>query len=150
MTEIQFQWRRLEGLTAKQLHSILAAREAVFVVEQACAYQEVDSYDLVSWHLVAWVEQEVAAYLRVVDPGHKFKEPSIGRVLTTEKFRGQGMGKILMTEALRHIAETFPQQGNRISAQKYLLDFYTSFGFKAVSEEYLEDGIPHIEMLRSA
>lgn len=145
---IDWQWCRLDALTREQLYAIFAAREAVFVVEQHCAYQELDGLDARSHHLVAWQEDEVAAYLRVVEPGAKFAEPSIGRVLVTRRFRLTGLGRHLMAHAIRHVDTLYPGQPIRISAQTYLRDFYGSFGFDACSETYLEDGIPHVEMLR--
>jgi ElaA protein len=136
-------------MSAQQLHAVLAAREAVFVVEQSCAYQDADSYDCYSWHLIAWAEDRVAAYLRVVDAGKKYPEESIGRVLTAREHRGTGLGKILMSEALRHIDAAGSRHAVRISAQAHLVKFYRGYGFREVSEEYLEDEIPHVEMLRT-
>lgn len=149
MININFQWCRLEQLNAHEVHMIIAAREAVFVVEQNCPYQEADKYDFVSWHLIARNSNEIAAYLRVVDPWHKYNEPSIGRVLTVKKYRGTGLGKKLTEEAIKRTNETFPNQKIRISAQSYLLNFYKSFGFEPVGGEYLEDNIPHTEMIRN-
>lgn len=144
----EWTWQRLDELTARQLHAIVAAREAVFVVEQQCAYQDADGRDLHAWHLTAWGAARVAGYLRVVDPGRKYAEPSLGRVLTTGPFRGTGLGRRLVDEGLRRCARAFPGQAIRISAQQRLERFYREFGFAVVSEPYLEDGIPHVEMLR--
>ena len=145
---IDWRWCRLEQLSAAELYAVLAAREAVFVVEQACPYQELDGLDLQAMHLVAWSGAEVAAYLRVLPPGVRFGEPSIGRLLTTRAFRGQGLGREMVAQALQQIAQAYPRQPVRISAQTYLQHFYAAFGFETVSETYLEDGIPHVEMLR--
>ena len=147
---IHWQWCRLEDLATAQLYAVFAAREAVFVVEQRCAYQELDGLDQRSHHLIAWSGDDVAAYLRVVAPGAKFAEPSIGRVLTTRNFRRTGLGRELMRKGLEHVATSYPEQAIRISAQTHLGDFYGGFGFVACSAPYLEDGIPHVEMLRSA
>lgn len=144
----EWTWQRLDDLGGRQLHAILAAREAVFVVEQQCAYQEADGRDLHAWHLTAWAAGHVAGYLRVVDPGRKYAEPSLGRVLTTAAFRGMGLGRRLVDEGLRRCALAFPGEAIRISAQQRLERFYREFGFQVVSEPYLEDGIPHVEMLR--
>lgn len=128
--------------------AVFAAREAVFVVEQSCAYQDLDGLDFHAHHLIAWSGDDVAAYLRVIEPGVKFNEPSIGRVLTTKAFRGSGLGRKLMQTALGHIEHAYPGCGVKISAQVYLDTFYRSFGFAPCSAPYPEDGIPHIEMLR--
>ncbi len=145
---IEWQWCRLHDLTAQQLYAVAAAREAVFVVEQACAYQELDGVDFQADHLVAWENGDVAAYLRVFAPGIKFAGAAIGRVLTARPYRGSGLGRKLMHTALEHIEHVYPGQSVRISAQTYLEPFYRSFGFVPDSAPYLEDGIPHIEMLR--
>lgn len=145
---IRWQWCRLDDLSLQQVYAIFAAREAVFVVEQACAYQELDGLDAEAQHLVAWAGDEVAAYLRVPAPGVRFAEPSIGRVLTAAGFRRNGLARELMTRALAQVDVLYAGQAVRISAQTYLEEFYGAFGFVPVSEMYLEDGIPHIEMLR--
>lgn len=145
---IRWQWCRLDDLSVRQAHAIFAAREAVFVVEQACAYQELDELDADALHLVAWDEYKVAAYLRVLAPGVRFAEPSIGRVLTAAGFRRNGLGRELMARALTQVDAMYAGQAIRISAQTHLQLFYGAFGFVCVSETYLEDGIPHVEMLR--
>ena len=147
---IDWQWCGLEDLSAAQIYKVFAAREAVFVVEQACVYQELDGLDLQARHLIGWSASEVAAYLRVLGPGTRFAEPSIGRILTTQPFRGSGVGRTLVELSLRQTDMQFPGHAVRISAQAHLEGFYSSFGFTVVSTTYLEDGIPHIEMLRTA
>jgi ElaA protein len=156
MPQIHFRWARLQDLSSIELHTVLAAREMVFVVEQNCPYQDADALDEFSWHLIGTVDKALAAYLRVVDPGYKsvhpgafYAEPSIGRVLTVKAYRGLGLGMALMQEGIAGCERLFPDQGIRISAQSYLLTFYQTLGFTAVSDEYLEDDIPHFEMLRS-
>jgi ElaA protein len=148
MPETRFSWSRIDELSAQELHAILAQRERVFIIEQNCPYQDADDYDLVSWHLACYCDGQLAAYLRIVDAGHKYAEPSIGRVLTVMEYRGLGLGKQLMQEAIGRFEALYPGQGIRISAQSYLLDFYKYFGFKPLGDEYLEDDIPHTEMLR--
>lgn len=147
---IRWQWCRSEALTLTQLYTLMAAREAVFVVEQQCAYQELDGLDLAAHHLVAWADDAVAACLRVLAPGVRYPEPAIGRVLTGRDFRRQGLGRELMIRALAQLGQLYPGQAVRISAQTYLEDFYRSLGFESVSAVYDEDGIPHVEMLRPA
>jgi ElaA protein len=139
--EITWQWCRLQELTLEQWYALCAAREAVFVVEQNCAYQELDGRDMAARHLVAWSGNEVAAYLRVLEP------PAIGRVMTAKAFRGRGLGRELMQRALQ-LLDANGAQSVSISAQTYLEKFYRSFGFEPVFEPYLEDGIPHIGMVR--
>ena len=142
-------WRlaRLDELTAREVHDILQARAAVFVVEQACAFQDVDGADPESWHLFTVREGRIAAYCRLVPPGIKFREPSIGRVITTAPFRGTGLGRALMQEALRRAAALWPGSPVRLGGQRHLEAFYQSLGFATDSEPYDEDGIPHVEML---
>lgn len=147
---LDFKWSRLENLSAFELFTIIKARESVFVVEQQCPYQEADDMDLRSWHLSAFLDNEFAAYARVVDPRVKYEQPSIGRVMTLGKFRNLKMGRVLMTEAIRFTEECFPNTGIKIGAQVYLQGFYESLGFEAVSAAYDEDGIPHIDMIKPA
>ena len=149
---MNWQWLSFEELSRDDLYKVLKVRQAVFVVEQNCVYQDADDLDPVSWHLMGWRKtttgRELVAYLRVVFPGKKYPEPSIGRVLTTASVRGTGAGKALTREAITRIALEYPQMSIRISAQRYLEKFYSEFGFETVSDPYVEDGIPHIEMLR--
>lgn len=146
----EFRWSRLADLTAVQLHAILKAREAVFVVEQRCAYQETDDMDLQAWHLSVVVDGALAAYARVVDPGVKFAEPSIGRVMTVATCRARKLGRALMGEAIRFSEQAFPGAGIRIGAQVHLQAFYASLGFVPVGSPYDEDGIMHVDMVRPA
>lgn len=147
ISAIRWQWCRLQELSHEQLYALFAAREAVFVVEQNCAYQELDGLDMEALHLIAWAGAEVAACLRVMAPGAGFKQAALGRIMTARAFRGRGLGRKLMVMALQYVDETYPD-GVRIGAQTHLEKFYRSFGFKPVSEPYLEDGIPHVGMLR--
>jgi len=147
---IQWSVARFGELELEQLYAILAARSAVFVVEQDCAYQDLDDFDVPGIHLWAANDSDrVLAYARLLPPGLRYPDPSIGRVLTTSSGRGQGLGRALMRRALREASRRFPGQSIRISAQQYLERFYRQLGFSTVRGPYLEDGIPHIEMLRS-
>ena len=143
-------WRfaRLEDLTAREVHDILQARAAVFVVEQACVFQDVDGADPGSWHLFARRDGVLAAYCRLAPAGVKYAQPSIGRVITTAAVRGTGMGRELMQEALRRSSALWPGAAVRLGAQLRLTAFYESLGFATDSEPYDEDGIPHVEMVR--
>lgn len=147
---LDFQWKRLDDLSTREMYTIIQAREAVFVVEQACAYQEVDGLDLDSWHLSVLKDGELAAYARVVEPGLKYEEPSIGRVLTLAKFRSLKIGYALVAEAIRFTEAHYPGAGIRIGAQAHLQKFYGSLGFEPVGEIYDEDGIAHIDMVKAA
>ncbi len=147
---IEFTWLRLESLSALELYEILKARESVFVVEQACAYLEADGKDPRAWHLQVRADGELAAYARVVEPGVSYAQPSIGRVMTVQKFRGLKLGRELMAEAIAFTESTYPGQGIRIGAQARLQAFYASLGFQTVSEPYDEDGIAHVEMVKAA
>jgi len=145
---LRWQFATMAGLSSLEWYEVTAAREAVFVVEQDCAFLDADGADPECWHLVGRRGAEVAAYCRIVPPGVKFAEPSIGRVLTRGAGRGNGAGKALMEEAIRRCEELFPGRPIRIGAQQYLERFYGGFGFATVSEPYDEDGIPHVTMLR--
>jgi ElaA protein len=146
---LRWRWSRFDELSPVQLYALFAARIAVFVVEQDCPYQDLDGLDLEAEHLIAWSGAEVAAYLRLLGPGVRFAEPSIGRVITTQAFRSSGLGRELMARGVARCDEQFPGQPLRISAQAHLERFYGEFGFVKASDVYLEDGIPHIEMLRT-
>lgn len=151
MMEIQWQWSSFEALSGADVYEVLKVRQAVFAVEQNCVYQDVDDVDQSAWHLLGWAHpnqgRALIAYLRVVFPGVRYPEPSIGRVLTAASVRAQGVGKALTREALTQVAREYPGQSIRISAQQHLQRFYAEFGFETVSEPYDEDGIPHVEML---
>jgi ElaA protein len=150
---IRWEFLPYGDLTPEQLYEILALRQSVFVVEQRCAYQDADGRDAHSWHLLGTDETgRLAAYCRIVMPGHRFPGPSIGRVVIVPSFRGQGFGKVLMVEGIRLARELFPDQAIHISAQHYLQKFYEELGFSLVGEgnPFDEDGIPHVEMVYPA
>ena len=149
--DIDWRWSSFQQLPVNSLYAVLKLRQEVFVVEQNCVYQDLDDIDQQSWHLlgVAKNSDKLLAYARLVPPGLKYSEPSIGRVVSSPAARRSGLGRQLMTEMIAHTAEQYPGAAIRISAQQYLEKFYASLGFKQVSEMYLEDDIPHIEMLRS-
>ena len=150
----RWQWSRLSGLTATELYAALAARQQVFAVEQNCLFLDADGHDARAWHLLGWTETGpraapvLAAYLRVLDPGVKHAEPSIGRVLTVPPHRGTGLGRVLMTEGIARTRLAWPGWPVRISAQQRLEAFYASLAFRTVSPPFQEDGIPHVEMLQ--
>ena len=152
MDELQWQFARFDDLPIRDWYEASSARVDVFVMEQNCPFQDNDGADFYSWHLLGWhgEARELAAYCRIVDAGVKFAEPSIGRVVTPRTFRLKGYGRVLMAEAVKRHEHLFPGQSNRIGAQQRLEKFYESFGFKTASDMYIEDGIPHVEMLRAA
>jgi ElaA protein len=145
---LEFYWKTFEELSAIDMFDMLKARQDIFIIEQDCIYPDIDDLDKKSWHLLARENNELVAYLRVVFPGYKYEELSIGRVLMVEKYRGQGFGYKLVAEAINNIKQIDVEANIRISAQYHLQKFYGSFGFKAVSEPYDEDGISHIEMYK--
>lgn len=150
MQNINWQYCSFSDLTTRQLYAILQARSEVFVLEQNCPYLDPDGADLDCLHLMAWTDdQRLAAYLRIVPPGLKFQEASIGRVITSQFARGSGIGKQLLVKGIAACQAAHPGYAIRIGAQQYLEKFYQSFGFVTASAMYLEDDIPHIEMLLS-
>ncbi len=134
-------------LNTERLYAVLRLRQQVFVIEQACIYQDADDFDQDALHLHAMEGATLVAYCRLLPPGKKYTEPSIGRVCTAQSHRGLGIGRVLMERALQHMRLRFPGHAVRISAQLYLQEFYKSFGFRVTSPPYHEDGIPHIDML---
>ena len=138
--------RAFHELTLDELYAILELRERVFVVEQKCAYQDVDGLDPDCRHLWAARGGELVAYLRIVPAGRKYDEVAIGRVIVAQAMRGTGLGKDLMRRGLA-AAGAVPV---RLSAQAHLERFYAELGFRRVSDVYDEDGIPHVEMLRDS
>ncbi len=146
---MQWQCSLFSELSPKTLYEILKARAEVFIVEQQCAYLDIDGIDEQAHHLVLYNDfGDLVAYARLVPPRLKFQEPSIGRVLTTKAVRGKGFGRRLMQESISRLTALYPNFPIRISAQAYLETFYNAFGFVRVSENYDEDGIAHLEMLR--
>ena len=140
--------KRLENIDVQTFYDIIALRINVFIIEQKCLYEELDYKDFKAMHLYAKDEtQQIVAYLRILDPGVSYPEVSIGRVLVSPDKRALKMGRTLMEKGIQYVKEAYDQAPIRISAQAYLLNFYQSLGFKVVSEIYLEDDIPHIEML---
>jgi ElaA protein len=147
-------WRFVpfEALTVRELQYIYMARQAVFGVEQQCAFMDADGLDERAYHLAAWspVQREPLAYARLLEPGAKYAEASIGRVVTMPAARGRGLGRETMVRALAHAAATWPGIDIRIAAQSRLEKFYASLGFVVAGERFVEDGIDHTEMIRAA
>lgn len=149
MSKIVWKIKSFDELSVPELYHIIKARISVFVVEQNCPYHDLDDYDQKSLHLWAEKEGEILAYCRLFDRGIKYTETSIGRVLTTDIARGKGLGQVLIKYAVETIENRYRTSAIRISAQDYLLKFYSDFGFQSTDKKYLEDDLPHTEMFRS-
>lgn len=151
--EIEWRWKPFSELDNREVYDMLAARNAVFVVEQNCVYGDIDGQDANAWHLFAFggsgKEKQLAGYLRVLLPDEKEPDIRIGRVLTTAAFRGIGLGSSMLEQALKHIVSQWPDAAISLHAQAHLQAFYGAFGFEPTSEVHDEDGIPHVWM-RSA
>jgi ElaA protein len=149
---VTWQWCRFSELRPGDLYAAVQLRESVFVVEQNCAYLDADGRDPQAWHLLGWMEDEsgrsLVAYARIFEPGLRYDEGSIGRVVTSARVRRTGVGRLLMAEAMRRLESLAPGQTIKLAAQRYLESFYASFGFRTVSAPYEEDGIIHVDMLR--
>lgn len=147
MSAIIWKLKEFSDLSTTELYAILKIRQEVFVVEQTCYYLDADDFDQQALHLFAEENGEIKAYLRIFPENIKYKEASIGRVLTSLSARGRSLGKTLVAFSLQIIFNQLRCKAVRISAQDYLLDFYLEFGFKATEKKYLEDNIPHTEMV---
>lgn len=145
---MNFKFLRLHEFDAMSLYEVIKLRINVFIIEQVCFYHELDDKDYYATHVMAYdSDKRLIGYLRILDPGISFDELSIGRVVVAPEVRGDGFGCELMKKALDYIEEAHGKVPVRISAQAYLRNFYESLGFQTVSDIYLEDDIPHIEML---
>ena len=147
----RFHHREWSALSRDELYALMALRQEVFVVEQRCAYLDADGYDPRAAHLWATApgSEDPVAYCRIFPAGVKYREASIGRVVSAGAARRTGAGRAVVAEALRRMdADAGGVAAVRISAQSYLQRFYEGFGFRVASAPYLEDDIPHVEMLR--
>ncbi|MEX1221664.1 MAG: GNAT family N-acetyltransferase [Idiomarina sp.] len=143
--------RSFQELDIQTLYAILKIRQEVFIVEQTCPYMDADGLDQQAQHLFARSDTgKLLAYARIFLPTDDKPYSRIGRVLSAGNKRGSGLGKQLMQRSLDYLLEHAPLQPVRLSAQTYLKDFYTSFGFVEIGDEYLEDDIPHVDMERAA
>lgn len=164
---LQWRWKPFADLTGLEVYDMLEARNAVFIVEQQCVYNDVDGLDKAAWHLFAYAADvaaegearehaggsetraapaSLAGYLRVLLPDKSDTDVRIGRVLTTSTFRRIGLGGALLEQALKHIVAQWPDAAIKLHAQAHLQMFYGAFGFEPISEIHDEDGIPHIWM----
>lgn len=151
MKNISISCKPFKALSLEELYAIMVLRQEVFVVEQDCPYLDADGKDQLGYHFMIWDKAgELVAYDRILPKGVSYDHyPSIGRILTSEKARGTGIGKLLMTKSIEKTEQLYGKIPIKISAQSYLERFYGYFNFKSTGEEYLEDGIPHMAMIRS-
>lgn len=146
---MEFIVKEFYQLSLDELYRILQLRSEIFVVEQECVYQDLDFQDQKSLHVFSIKNKKIITYTRIFKPGDYFKEASIGRVVVKDTERKYGLGYDLMNATIKAVQKEFNTVKITISAQVYLTKFYNTLGFKKVGEEYLEDGIPHIEMIRN-
>lgn len=134
-------------IATAELYQIIKARIDVFVIEQECPYTELDNCDQQAVHLWLKDDREIAAYARLLPQQTTFPEASIGRVLVANNYRGRGYANEIMQQAIAHLTDEWEETVIKIQAQTYLQMFYASHGFEQISDAYLEDGIPHIDMI---
>ena len=135
-------------LNTKELYMILQLRSEVFVVEQQCIYQDIDNKDEKALHVLGFKDNRIVAYTRIFKPGAYFDQPSIGRVAVSENERSNGFGYQIMKASIQEIEKRFKRTEIKISAQTYLKDFYNNLNFYQAGNGYMEDGIPHIAMIK--
>lgn len=141
--------KNFNELTIQELYKMLQLRSEVFVVEQDCVYQDIDGKDEKALHILGWENEILVAYTRCFKPGDYFDKASIGRVIVKENFRKFGYGHEILKVSVSEIQERYQTNDIKLSAQQYLTRFYESHGFKQTGEGYLEDGIPHIAMIKN-
>ncbi len=141
--------RKFNELSLEELYMILQLRSEVFVVEQNCVYQDIDGKDEKALHILGKKDGELVAYTRCFKAGDYFEQASIGRVIVKENFRKSGLGHEIMKATIREIEERFKTTSIKLSAQQYLTGFYEIHKFQQTGEGYLEDGIPHIAMIKN-
>ena len=148
MSPDSYHWKEktFAELTSRELYDAMNLRQEVFIVEQQAPYLDADNVDQVSIHLLAYFGESLQGYARLVPPGVKYPEPSLGRIVLRKESRGTGFSRILVGKAIQKSKDLYPDLGIRISAQHPLASFYRSFDFQEVGDVYDEDGIPHIEM----
>lgn len=145
---MQIEIRKFDELSLKELYMILRLRAEVFVVEQNCVYQDIDGKDEKALHVLGKYRGELVAYTRCFAPGDYFEKASIGRVIVQENYRKSGFGHLIMKASIKEIEDRFQSNSIKLSAQQYLTGFYEAHGFQQTGEGYLEDGIPHIAMIK--
>ncbi|HYJ65757.1 MAG TPA: GNAT family N-acetyltransferase [Parafilimonas sp.] len=144
---INWYCKAFNNLAPAELYQVMRLRSEVFVVEQNCVFLDADNKDEQCLHFMGWIEKDLVAYTRIAPPGYIYEEPSIGRVVTSPAYRKNKIGYVLMEKSIEQCKKVFGDAPIKIGAQYYLKNFYASFGFKQISDIYLEDGIEHIYML---
>jgi len=147
---MQYIIKKYEILTNTELYKILQLRQEIFIIEQACIYPDIDGLDENAHHLMALDEGNLIGSLRILEKGVTFEDASIGRVVVSASSRGKGVAKEMMLQAIDFIQNKWKETRIKISAQTYAIPFYQGVGFEVASGEYLEDGIPHVDMVRSS
>ena len=145
---INWHWQQFNELSTATLFDILKLRQQVFVVEQNCAYPDIDELDKTAMHLYGVNDSSLVAYLRLLPPTRNNSFTALGRIVTDQTVRGKGYGKSLLTQGIEFADKHYASSPIKISAQVHLQEFYMSFGFKTVSSPYDEDGIMHVDMRR--
>ena len=140
--------KTFDQLSLQELYKILQLRAEVFVVEQNCVYQDIDGKDEIALHVMGLKNNELVSYTRCFKPGDYFEMASIGRVIVKENFREHGYGNEIMKASISEIENRFNTKEIKLSAQQYLTRFYETHGFLSTGKGYLEDGIPHIAMIK--
>lgn len=146
--DIQIVTKKFEALSLHELYDVLQLRSAIFVVEQDCIYQDIDGKDAEALHVLGIKNDKIVAYSRCFGPEIYFEEAAIGRMLVKKEERKQCYAHLVLNEAIEAIEKEYTTKTIKLSAQQYLIDFYEKHGFQCVGEGYLEDGIPHVAMIR--
>ena len=148
MSELNFKIKDFNQLSTQDLYAVLQLRSEVFVVEQDCVYLDLDGKDQLAYHVLGYKDLKLIAYARVFKPGDYFSKSSIGRIIVKKKYRRFKYGDHLVKNSIEFIEKKFKEKEILISAQAYLINFYNNLGFVQKGEQYLEDDIPHIKMLK--
>lgn len=147
---MDWSYQKFDELSGYDLYELLRLRVDVFIVEQECPYHEIDGHDYEAIH-VSWRDDKgIAAYARLLPGGVKYEEPSIGRVIVRKDLRGTGLADKLMSSATHYVLTEWQPKKIRLQAQTHLAAFYGRHGFEVISASYLEDGIPHVDMIHPA
>lgn len=144
---MNWELKKFKELNVEEIYRILKLRNEVFVVEQQCVYQDCDGKDEKAYHLYLEDNGKIIAYLRILNKGVSYDEIAIGRVLVHKNYRGKGIAREMMLKAINFIESNINETVIKLQAQEYLVNFYKSLGFKEISIVYLEDNIPHVDML---
>ena len=143
--------KKFEDLSVRELHDIIQLRLNIFVVEQDCVYLDLDGKDEMAYHFFGSTNQgKIVAYTRLFGPDQYYKEAAIGRVVVHKEYRKDGLGFELMSKSIDQIEALYDTNIIKIGAQKYLQKFYESLGFVSIGHDYIEDGIPHMYMVKES